>query len=72
MACPEGMPSSATAQDQRHTSLATKMLESIDSKKGLCVLLGTENGGLAVALCRDGQYLVHGLCMSRDAVKKMR
>ena len=63
---------SATAQDQRQVSLATKMLASVNSQKGLCVLLGSEDGGLAVALCRDGEYLVHGLCTGHDAVNRMR
>jgi len=64
--------SSANAQDQRQIKLATNMLESVDSQKGLCVLLGPEDAGLAVALCRDGQYLVHGLCTSQDAVNRVR
>ncbi len=63
---------SAAAQDQRRVKLATKMLESVGSQKGLCVLLGPEDAGLAVALCRDGQYLVHGLCTSLDAVNRVR
>jgi outer membrane protein assembly factor BamB len=70
--CQAAWQSSATAQDQSHVKLATKMLESVGSQTGLCVLLDPQDAGLAVALCRDGQYLVHGLCSSQDAVNRVR
>ena len=60
------------AQDQDRTGIATKMLDSLGTKKGLCVVLRSDDGKLAVALSRDGQYLVHGLCVSQDAVERVR
>ena len=66
-----GFLQSAEAQNQP-AGLATEMLRSIGSKKGLCVVLGSEDGRLAVELSRDGQYLVHGLCTSREAVARAR
>ncbi len=66
-----GFVHSAEVQDQP-TGLATEMHRSIGSKKGLCVVLGTEDGRLMVELSRDGQYLVHGLCTNREAVARVR
>ena len=62
----------AAAQEQQPAALAARILESLGSKKGLCVLLGSEDGELAVELCRDGQYLVHGLGTSSEAVARAR
>lgn len=60
------------AQDKQSDDLASRMLKSLGSKKGLCVVLGAEDGTLAVQLSRDGQYLVHGLCTSTEAVDRVR
>lgn len=60
------------AKDQDRTDIATRMLDSLGTQKGLCVALGSYNGELAVALCRDGEYLVHGLCVSQDEVERVR
>jgi outer membrane protein assembly factor BamB len=67
-----GMLQPATVQAQRPVELANRMLESMGRAKGLCVVLGSEDGALAVELCRDGQYLVHGLCTSGEARDRAR
>ncbi|MEK6234764.1 MAG: PQQ-binding-like beta-propeller repeat protein, partial [Planctomycetales bacterium] len=63
---------SAGAQDKGTTALAAEMLKSLGTEKGLCVVLGGEDGALTVELCRDGQYLVHSLCTSGDALARTR
>jgi hypothetical protein len=68
----DGMLQPATAQARRPVELATRMLESMGRAKGLCVVLGSQDGALAVELSRDGQYLVHGLCTSGEAVDRVR
>jgi outer membrane protein assembly factor BamB len=62
----------ATAQEQQHVKLANRMLGELRSKKGLCVVVGSQDGALAVALSRDGDYLVHGLCTSNESVGRAR
>jgi hypothetical protein len=62
----------SAAQENGASALAAEMLKSLDSEKGLCVVLGPEDGTLAVELCRDGQYLVHGLCATGEAVQRVR
>jgi len=63
---------SAAAQEEGTAALAAEMIRSLGSEKGLCIVLGAEDGELMVELCRDGQYLVHGLCSSGEAVGRAR
>jgi len=63
---------SAAAQEEGTAALAAEMIRSLGSEKGLCIVLGAEDGALMVELCRDGQYLVHGLCSSGEAVGRAR
>lgn len=63
---------SAAAQEKRPVGLADEMLESLGTPKGLCVVLGSQDGKLAIELSRDGQYLVHGLCKNGEAVERAR
>lgn len=68
----QSWPQIVAAQDKQQDELAARMLESLGTKKGLCSVLGSKTGTLAVALGRDGQYLVHGLCTSNDSVSLAR
>ena len=52
--------------------IVDEMLKSVNSENALCVVLGSEDGDLTVALSRDGKYLVHGLCMHDKAVARTR
>ena len=60
---------SAVAQERRP---AEEMLESVSSRNALCVVMGSEDGVLAVELSRGGKYLVHGLCTHDKAVAQTR
>lgn len=66
-----GLLQPVVAQEQP-AQLAKQMLKSLGSAKGLCVVLGSTDGRLAVELSHDGQYLVHGLCTSQKAVAQAR
>ena len=62
----------AAEPDVNHPALAKFILESLPAKTGLCVHLGVQDGGLAVALSDGGRFLVHGLGTEQDGIERAR
>jgi outer membrane protein assembly factor BamB len=52
--------------------LVQTILQSLETRSGLCVHLGVQDGTLAVQLSRDGKNLVHGLATGEEAVGRAR
>ena len=62
----------AAEPDVNDPALAKFILESLPAKTGLCVHLGVQDGGLAVALSDGGRLLVHGLGTEQDGIERAR
>ena len=67
------MPNSPVAgREPDETRLVQTILQSLETRPGLCVHLGVRDGTLAVQLSRGGKNLVHGLAIGGEAVGRAR